>query len=234
MYKTIAAFGCLLLAACGTTQTKLSYSPTYSAAKLSPDAQPLSVGTFSDQRGETPTWYGAIRGGFGNPLKVLESDKPIASIVQEAFANGVRARGMNPEGSSALQLSGVIRKLDCNQMVRREATVEIELVLTDTKSGRQRFKQTYSTYSIDGSLMSMKTGVFASVDDLRLTTEKALNETVDKALDDSAFRAALLATNENQDDSVSEKLVELEKLRKNGLISEQEFETKRQKVLNKF
>jgi len=52
------------------------------------------VGTFVDARGEPANWLGAIRGGFGNPLKNLESDRPVADIVGAAFADGLRARGV--------------------------------------------------------------------------------------------------------------------------------------------
>jgi len=234
MYKIFTAIVFLLLAACSTTQTKLSYSQITPSDKFSPDTQSLSLGTFSDQRGETSTWFGAIRGGFGNPLKVLESDRPIASIVQDAFASGLRARGLNPASSSSMQMSGVIHKLECSQYVRRESTVDIEIILTDTKTGQQKFKQTYNTYNEVGSLVSVQTGIFASVDDLRVVAEKALSQTVDKALDDSAFRAALLGIGEAKGGSVSERLGELEKLRKDGLINEQEYETKRQAILNKL
>jgi len=39
--------------------------------------------------------------------------------------------------------------------------------------------------------VSLEIGIFAPVEDLRARTEKTLRETVDKALDDPALRAAL-------------------------------------------
>jgi len=90
-----------------------------------------------------------------------------------------------------VQLTGVVKKLDCNQVFRREANVEIEISVTDTASGRSTFTQTYSTSNIDGSVVSLEIGIFAAVEDLRALTEKTLRETVDKALDDPALRSAL-------------------------------------------
>ena len=57
--------------------------------------------------------------------------------------------------------------------------------------GQSSFKQTYSTSNIDGSVIALNIGIFAAVEDLRALTEKTLRETIDKALDDPALRAAL-------------------------------------------
>lgn len=179
------------LAACSTTRVGLKYAPSMTPSMIAASAA-IDVGNFVDQRGEPATFIGAIRGGFGNPLKTLDAERPVSELVHDAFADGLRARGVTVDsGSTTAQLVGVIRKLDCNQMARREANVEIEVSVIDRASGRTRFARTYSASNIDGSLMSLKTGVFADVEDLRALTEKTLRETVDKALDDGALRAAL-------------------------------------------
>jgi len=87
-------------------------------------------------------------------------------------------------------LTGVIRKFECDQYVRREATIELELTVLDS-SGHTKFTRNYRSNNIDGSILTLSTGVFASIDDLRVVMERTLRETVDKALDDSALRAAL-------------------------------------------
>ena len=192
MFKPILA---LLLAAtlsaCGTTSVGLKYAAPPTLVKTSATAPSLLVGTFTDKRGEPANWLGAIRGGFGNALKNLESDRPVSELVQAAFADGLRARGVTPnQPTSQFQITGTIKKLDCNQIVRREANVEIEVAVLD-RAGNQRFLKTYSATNLDGSVVSLSSGIFASVDDLRVTLEKTLRETIDKALDDSAMRAAL-------------------------------------------
>jgi len=193
MFRTLSTLVfTLILTACSTTSVGLKYSPTTGAAKLGASTSLITVGTFLDQRGEPDNWLGAIRGGFGNPLKNIESDRPVSQIVQSAFTEGLRVRGVTTDSPSApLQISGVIRKLDCNQIVRREANVEIEVLVTETASGQQRFSRTYSGSNVDGSLISVNTGVFGSVEDLRALTEKTLREVVDKALDDPALHAVI-------------------------------------------
>jgi hypothetical protein len=96
------------------------------------------------------------------------------------------------DGAAPLhRIEGVIRRLDCNQMVRREANAEIEVVITDVATRRERFRRTYTARTVDGPVMSVATGVFATVEDLRVVTEYTLREVVDKALDDSALREVL-------------------------------------------
>ena len=181
----------IVLTACGTTNVGLKYAAPPTVAKAAAAAPPVMVGTFTDQRGEPPTWLGAIRGGFGNPLKNLESDRPVAEIVNPAFADGLRARGVAIDPANARhRLVGTVKKLDCNQVVRREANVEIELRVVDS-AGQTKFTKTYTGTRLDGSLATLSAGVFASVDDLRVTLETTLREVVDQALDDRALRAAL-------------------------------------------
>jgi Uncharacterized lipoprotein len=168
----------------------MSYAPSMTVTKAASSA--ISVGSFVDSRGEKqPSWAGAIRGGFGNPLKVLELDRPVADVVRTAFSDALRARGVGPAtAGSGLQLSGVVRKFECDQYVRREATVEIELTVIDA-GGQSKFTRVYRGNNVDGSSMTLSAGVFGSVDELRAVMEKTLRETIDKALEDSALRAAL-------------------------------------------
>jgi uncharacterized lipoprotein YajG len=177
---------------CSTTRGSLTYSP---AVAVVPADQGLfthvAVGSFVDQRGETATWIGAIRGGYGNPLKVLEVAPSVSAAVQDAFTAGLRARGFAVSGGTSYQISGVIKKLDCSQYVRREAHVEIEVDVFDNSTGKQIFSRTYTADSLEGSLVSLKTGVFASEADLRAVAQKTLAQVIDKALDDTAFRSAI-------------------------------------------
>lgn len=187
----IAALACAMLAACGTTSVGLQYAPPAAVSKVGASAKPVTVVAFADSRGEPANWLGAIRGGFGNPLKNLESNRPVAELVGAAFADGLRARGVALDPSSGTnRIAGTIKKLDCNQYVRREGNAEIEVRVVGA-NGQTRFAKTYSANKVDGSVLSMSTGVFASVDDLRVTLEATLREVVDKALDDADLRAAL-------------------------------------------
>lgn len=178
-----------IVAGCVTDTVSLAYKPAGQAARVS-SGTAVSVGSFVDQRGETSTWIGAVRGGFGNPLKKLETDKPVSTLVQTAFTEGLRARGLLGTGAGAYQISGVIKKLDCSQYERREAHAIIDVSVFDP-SGKQLFTQTYTADELEGSVVALNVGVFGSVDRLRAVAEKALTEVVDKALDDTALRNAM-------------------------------------------
>ena len=58
----------------------------------------------------------------------------------------------------------------------------------DTSGGKALFTRTYTADNLEGSLLAVNTGVFASVDTLRTLAEKTLDQLVDKALDDAALR----------------------------------------------
>jgi len=90
----ITALIVVSLAGCSTTSVGLKYSPPATLTRASSSAQPVIVGNFLDQRDVPANWLGAIRGGFGNPLKYLESDRPVAEIVKIAFIDGLQARGI--------------------------------------------------------------------------------------------------------------------------------------------
>jgi len=181
-----------VIGGCSTTRGSLTYIPAAAviAAQQGQSAH-VAVGSFVDQRGETATWIGAIRGGYGNPLKVLEVVPSVSAAVQDAFTAGLQARGFAVSGGRSYQISGVIKKLDCSQYVRREAHVEIEVDVFEGSTGKQIFGRTYTADTLEGSLVSMKTGVFASEADLRAVAQKTLAQVVDKALDDTAFRNAI-------------------------------------------
>jgi hypothetical protein len=186
------AAAALCLSACQTTNpVSMAYAPSGSATPLASGSS-VAAGKFIDDRREPAKWLGAIRGGYGNPLKVLEVEDSVAAMVERAFAEGLKARGGGASGSR-YEVRGSIRKLDCSQYVRREAHAVIDVVVVETASGRERFRRSYASDVVEGSVINLATGIFASVEELRQTAEKALREVVDKALDDPALRDAMRA-----------------------------------------
>jgi len=189
--RIVATCAVAVLAGCATPGDGQKPAVTSTVAKTPIAAAPLKLGAFADKRGEPLHWLGATRTGFGAPLKVLESDRPVAEMVQSAFLDGLRARGVTVDQSAGQnQITGTIKTLAGSKVVRREVNIEIEVAVSD-QSGKQVFARTYSTNNIDAAVVSFSAGFVITTDDLRATLERTLQETVDKALDDSAFRAAL-------------------------------------------
>ncbi|TDH60275.1 hypothetical protein E2C06_22935 [Dankookia rubra] len=177
----------------------MAYAPTVAvqrAATARPVVQVVNPVTNERRTGrEDPTWIGTIRGGYGNPVKALHADEPVNRVVGKAFAAGLAARGLDagPGGSAPYLLAVTIHQFDANQYVRREATADFTVVVTERATGREVWRGREKVYIVDGSILSLSTGVFASVEDLRQVALKAMNEAVDKLLDQAALRVAIRA-----------------------------------------
>ena len=189
----------LTLAACSTTPVDVAYRPgagasdSVAASRQQQQQRPVvAVGAFTDQRGEDPNWLGSIRGGFGNPLKTLTTPEPVALVVRRAFADGLAARGLLAgSGGGRYTLTGTVQQFDATQMARREATAKVLVTLMDAATGRTILSEPFEHRVVAGSILTLRTGVFASVDELRDVAAQALNGAVDKALDSPAIRQAV-------------------------------------------
>jgi uncharacterized lipoprotein YajG len=196
MHRSITAFllagvAATILSGCSTTSAGLKYESA-GVPKDASSGGPISLGVFVDERGETPSWLGVIRGGFGNPIKTLEGDQPVAELVRTGFIDGLKTRGYEVTADAPVTLSGTVRRFDADQYVRREANAEIEVRLTGKGHGAKPiFERTFAANQIEGSALSLQTGIFGSVEELRAVLQKTLGEVIDKALDDPQLRAAL-------------------------------------------
>ena len=177
--------------ACSTNTVTLAYRPALAPAAQSavPTTQ-VSVGDFTDNRKEPVHWIGAIRGGYGNPLKVLETDKTVSELVRDAFRQALAARGLYSQ-TAPLTLSGWIDRLDGDQVERREATVQLRVVLTELQTQREILNRPASANKVEGSVVTVKAGIFGSVDELRSLIERVVSQAVDEFVDSSAFRDAV-------------------------------------------
>jgi uncharacterized lipoprotein YajG len=184
-----------LLAACGTTQSPMAYAPTVPVSAA--PARPLVavVQPVANQRragSDDPRWIGTIRGGYGNPVKTLEADRPVDQVVAGAFSDALAARGLQAgTGAGRYALAITIHQFDANQYVRREATADFGIRVTERATGREVWSDRYKAYTVDGSILSLSTGVFASVDDLKRVALRSMSEAVDTLLDKPGFRAAI-------------------------------------------
>lgn len=222
----------MLALACSSTGG-LGYAPTETIARSSTGAI-VAIGDFSDERSKGPSDLGVVRGGYGNVLKRLYSEQPVAELVARAFSDGLAARGMlaPADGEARYRLSGRVLKLDCNQYFRREAHSDVELLLS-TPDGRELLRKRFTAERSQGTA---GVGVFASLDSLRALAQEALQETIDTALEDDQLRAALSGSAASPrapaSGSTESRLQELERLRERGLVDDEEYQRKRREVLD--
>jgi hypothetical protein len=185
-----------VLLGCSTTTTTLRYEPVDSI-KIEPDAKPVAtVGTITDLRKEAdPRWFGAIRGGFGNPLKKLEGDTPMNQTVARSLSDALKQRQLLASGDGAVvRIDGTIQVLDCNYYFNRDAHAQLTLNLVDAKSGVVLYSQPKTTDNSEGGVGA---GIFGDVNHLAEFMQKTLNQTIDKFFADPDFMSLLTRRNAN-------------------------------------
>jgi hypothetical protein len=183
---------CLGLAACGTTQLPMTYTPTVQPVAVSRPV--VAVGAVRDSREggrEDANWIGTIRGGYGNPIKRLEAPVPVTEVVRKAFADALAARGMLAAAAPRYTLSVDIRELSASQYVRREAVAEFHVTLTPSAGASPVLQDLERANQVNGSVLSFSTGVFGSVEDLQNIALSTMSQAIDRILDKPGFAAAL-------------------------------------------
>jgi hypothetical protein len=176
----------LALGACNTV-SDLTYAPTI--AVQSSGVPTVASVTATDQRKEDPTRLATVMGTFGNPLKTLDTAKPVKDEVAGAFAAGLKARGLlAPNGQAPFRIDVVVRKFDADMIVGRTARIDLGLSVHDA-GGRTVYQD--SATDSQSETKFFESGVFADVADLQKLCEIVLNRTVDRMLDNPLFRAAI-------------------------------------------
>jgi hypothetical protein len=179
-----------LMAGCSTTTTTLRYEPV-APIKAGQEAKAVAVvGTITDLRHEEdPRWFGAIRGGFGNPLKKLTGDVPMNESVARSLSAALEKRGLLGSSDGALvRVEGSIQVLDCNYYFNRDAHAQLLLNLVDAKSGVLLYSQSQKTDNSEGGVGA---GIFGDPVHLADFMQKTLNETIDKFFADPTFMTVI-------------------------------------------
>ncbi len=242
--KGIAAVGftALALGACSTHQVPMDYDAAAVAkpASATPTVEVISV---DDARKYKGAHLGAIRGGYGNALKTLEATQPVKDVVRKAFTDGLAARGMlSRAGASQYGMEITVDRLDCSQLVRREAHAKFQVALVDKATGQRVYTKASSDDRIDNGNI-METGVFGSVDELHKLVKASMQTAVDQALDDPILLAAssrpaavvqapTLATPATATPSTADRLRDLQSLLEQKLITKQEYESRRRAIVD--
>jgi uncharacterized lipoprotein YajG len=177
----------LALGACSNTVSDLTYAPTIA---VQPSGTPTVASVAAtDQRKEDPTRLATVMGAFGNPLKTLDTAKPVKDEVAGAFAAGLKARGLlAPSGQAPFRIAVVVRKFDADMIIGRTARIDLGLSVLDA-SGRTVYQD--SATDSQSETKFFESGVFADIADLQKLCEIVLNRTVDRMLDNPLFRAAI-------------------------------------------
>jgi len=176
----------MMLAACSNATSPLHYTPTVAIVTV-PTAT-LGAVAVTDQRKEAPTRLATVMGGFGNPIKTLDTAKPVKDEVADAFTEGLRRRGMLGEGVQPFHLALTIRKFDADMIIGRTARINLTMSVL-AADGHVVYEDAVADEESD--MKFFETGIMANIDDLRVLCETVLNRTIDRMLDKPAFRQAV-------------------------------------------
>lgn len=183
----------------------------------------------NDNRGTDPDWMGAIRGGYGNVLKSLRTERPMAEIIEDVYRQAFEEYGYLDEPGGQVRFIANIEKMDCSYFFNREAHAHIRISLYDRGNDALLFENRYVTDISEGGVGA---GIFGDVETLRDFGEDALNQTVDKSMTDLTFIAALARVGKPIENQSVETLKKLQELHEQGLISDEEYSTNKQKALD--
>ena len=179
----------VLLSACSTNLVPIKYEPSrpiIQPGKISPIASVHST----DNRSTGDNWVGAIRGGFGNPIKKLRTSEPISEVVTAAFVDALRVRNMlGTPGSSSKAVEISIVKFDCSAFFRSEAHAHLNVTILSLPQRVSLFSKLYVTD--DAGFGKGEGGIFGDPSTLAAFAQSTLNQTIDKVLADPFFHDAL-------------------------------------------
>jgi uncharacterized lipoprotein YajG len=191
MFRSILHAGVLAaavaLAGCAT-DASLSYTAPVNTFRTGPAT--VGMVTAVDQRKEAPNRLATIMGGFGNPLKILNTIRPVKDEVAAVFAQGLTARGFRrDDGQAPFRLELVVRKFDADMIMGSTARIDLDLNVVEARTGRTIYRDTVVDQRSDFAFFA--TGVFANIADLQKLAQTLLDATVDRMLDKPEFRAAI-------------------------------------------
>ena len=131
--RLIGLFGLLLIAGC-SYQVALKYDPIVRGAEDPTTTVKLTV---VDERapdfgGTDKTEVGRVRGGYGNPFPLYESDSHrVALLVQDATSDALRLSRVAVGDNSERTLVATVRGFWLDGYMGYKATVEVDCALQD-------------------------------------------------------------------------------------------------------
>lgn len=184
----LGSAACLWLSSCANSSTvSLDYIPQPGQMlRGSPD---FAVGEFKDKRGEDAQTLGHVRLPIGPAVDTIQTSLPVKDVVRNAFAYALEARGMlATEVKGPFILAGEIQDLRSQLLVHPYGYARIRVNIIEALSGRVIFTKTY-----EGERQSnaYRPGSGSPVPVLRELTSRALQEAVDRALDDTQMRSQI-------------------------------------------
>jgi hypothetical protein len=183
----------LSLASCASkAPVTLDYVPTEGAAMRG--APQFTVGAFANKRGEDSHYLGSVKLPLGVPIETVESSSPVETVVANAFAHALEYRGMLTDSNKAgFVITGDVMELSTQMLVHPYAFARIRMNVVEIGSGRVLFSKMYKG---ERQSSAYRPGTGSPVPILRELVSRALQDAVDRAVDDPAMRSQLRSGSE--------------------------------------
>jgi hypothetical protein len=197
MLKSFAAvaFACAVMFGANAEARDYTVALTYAAPAGVQQGEPsITMGEVTDARGHAMYWLAAIRGGYGNPLKVLMTEQHVSVVVRQALSDALAARNLQAENGRHRLVVRLVR-FDGNQLFPKEAHIVLAVRLEDAATNAVLYE---GEARADGAGAGIGGGIFTPIEPLRALINDVMNQGIDRALDDPAFRAALAGASEAQ------------------------------------
>lgn len=178
------------LSACtNSSVVSLDYVPTPQAVRGQPD---FEVGNFKDKRDEAPQVLGRVRLPVGPAVDTIQTRLPVSSVVENAFSYALQSRGMLAAGERGrFLLKGDVLDLRSQLLVHPYGYARLRVTVVDKASGSVVHSKVYEG---ERQSTAYRPGSGSPVGLLRDLTSRALQEAVDKALDDPTMRERLASS----------------------------------------
>ena len=181
-----AALGLICLNSCTSTSV-VSLDYLSSTGHVLPGAAEFATQPFVDRRGVGPLELGTVRTQIGTPGENLQTKVPVAEVVTNAFGYGLQVRGMLASRSAArFIITGEVLDMQCKLIVHPYGYAKVRVNVVESGSGRIVHSAIYEGERQSSAYMP---GTGTPVPMLRDLASGALQDAVDRALDDSAMRA---------------------------------------------
>lgn len=185
--RLLPAAAIVLLSSCAATQVSLDYQP--SAAQIIRGAPIMSVGRFANARREDSFYLGVVRTPIGTPVEFIQTRTPIEEIVHNAFSHACSARGMLTSPSKAKYvITGEVLDLYAQQLVRPYGYARIRVNVVRGSTGHIVFSRVYAG---ERQNPAYRPGSGSPVPGLRELVSRALQDAVDRAMDDPEMRGRI-------------------------------------------
>lgn len=177
------------LATCATTSTiSLDYQ---APGQTITGPRKVAAGRFIDHRQVDPYYIGTVRTPIGTPIEQISTRIPVEQVVRNAFAHALGARNMlSSQDRAEFIITGEILDLYTDQVVRPGAYAKIRVNLVREGSGQILFSRIYEGQRSGSAYLP---GSGSPVANLRELASRALQDAVDRALDDPSMRSRINA-----------------------------------------